>query len=80
MSLAKVGAGMIEVLVEVGAERARLAVRARSIPGALGVAEEHCLDGEARLVFPIDPERFFAGRAPGAVDSHSLRTPEGAAE
>ena len=60
MSRAKAG-GMIEVLIEVGAERARLAVRARSIPGALGVAEEHCPDGEARLVFPIDPERFFAG-------------------
>ena len=69
---------MIEVLVEVGAERARLAVRARSIPGALGVAEEHCLDGEARLIFPIDPERFFAVSAPDGAEPHSLQRPEGA--
>ncbi len=71
---------MIEVLVEVGPERARLAVRARSIPGALGVAEEHCLNGEARLVFPMDPERFFAARAPGGTEPHSLQRPERASE
>ena len=54
---------MIQVTIEVGRDAARrqVTVQAGSIPGALSLAEEHCLDGEARVVFPIEPETFFVG-------------------
>ncbi|MBA2441541.1 MAG: hypothetical protein H0V53_03940 [Rubrobacter sp.] len=57
---------MVRVVIEVceGEARHRVTVRAASIPGGLSLAEEHHLDGEARVVFPIDPETFFAGRVP----------------
>jgi hypothetical protein len=54
---------MIRVLIEVGenAARRQVEVMAESIRGALGVAEEHHLGGDARVVFPIEPETFFVG-------------------
>lgn len=52
---------MVRVTIEVCVDgaRHRIAVRAASIPGALGLAEEYHLDGEARVVFPIEADEFF---------------------
>ena len=54
---------MIEVLISLGSQESqrRMVVRARSIIDALCVAEEHELNGEVRVVFPIDADRFFVG-------------------
>lgn len=60
---------MIRVVVEInrGTGRQRLVVQSSDIRAAMSVVEEHYLDGgEARVVFPIDPEPFFV-RDPGAV-------------
>lgn len=53
---------MIEVLISLGGQgsRRRMVVRARSIIDALCVAEEHDLNGEVSVVFPIDADSFFA--------------------
>lgn len=53
---------MIRVVIEVCQEAARyrLTVQSSSIRAALSVVEEHYLaGGEARVVFPIEPEPFF---------------------
>ncbi len=68
---------MVRVVIEVckGEARHQVTVQAASIPGALSLAEEHHLDGGARLVFPIDPEAFFTGRVPrqqGSPDAGKL--------
>ncbi len=60
---------MIRVVVEInrGAACHRLVVQSSNIRAALSIVEEHYLDGgEARVVFPIDPEPFFV-REPGAA-------------
>lgn len=56
---------MVEILVEVSdaAGKTRLTVREKSIERALRVAKGRA-GKEARVLFPIDPETFFAGRRP----------------
>jgi len=52
---------MIEVLLKSyneGLQR-EMVVRAWSIAEALRVAKEQGVDGEVRVVFPIDADRFF---------------------
>jgi hypothetical protein len=53
---------MVKVSVEVrsGAARFRLSVQAQSIRRALGLVEGRYPHGGIRLVFPIEPEGFFA--------------------
>ena len=50
---------MIEVLIEVGEgpARTRMAIRAESVRRAVEAARAQYPD--ARVVYPIDPERFF---------------------
>ncbi len=54
---------MIRVLVEVKEEAAplRVEVRAESISQAVGTIEELHPGRTVQVVFPIDPEEFFAG-------------------
>jgi len=48
-------------------------VRAESIGQALCIADGMFPGGEARVVFPIEPEAFFAGRGePGPVETRPL--------
>lgn len=51
---------MVKVSIEVGAAGFRVAVTAESIRQALRVVEEHYPGVDARVVFPLDPEAFFA--------------------
>ena len=58
---------MIRVSVEVcsGAGRFRAAVWAQSIEHALSLVKARYPSGEARVIFPIEPESFFVvGAAP----------------
>jgi len=59
---------MVKFSVEVcsGSARFRVSVRAESIRRALGLVEGRYPPGEVRLVFPIEPEGFFA-REPAAL-------------
>ncbi len=54
---------MIRVCVEIRGEdtRFRVVVRAESIARAISLIEMHNPGGDARVVFPIDPEGFFLG-------------------
>ncbi len=54
---------MVRISVEVtsGAARFRVAVRAESIRRALEIVQRQNPGGEVGVVFPIDPETFFAG-------------------
>ncbi len=54
---------MIKVSVEVreGAARFRVAVQAESINRAVGIMKSRHPGRDVRVVFPIDPERFFLG-------------------
>lgn len=56
----------VEVSVEVrrGAAASRVTVRAESIERALEVAKRRHGADEARVLFPIDPDAFFAGHPP----------------
>lgn len=60
---------MIEVSVEVigGAARFRVTVRAESIERALEIVGERHPGRNVQLMFPLDPETFFAGDS-GAVE------------
>jgi hypothetical protein len=60
---------MIRVSVELcsGAIRFRTPVWAESIERAVRLAEMHYPDFEARILFPIEPETFFA-RGPTEVE------------
>jgi hypothetical protein len=70
---------MIRVAVEVssGAARFRAAVWAESIERALSLVKAHYPGGEARVVFPIEPEEFFVDGGVGEVVH--LEAPEEAA-
>ena len=54
---------MIKVSVEVreGAARFRVAVQAESISQAVSVVKGRHPGRDVRVVFPIDPERYFPG-------------------
>ena len=72
---------MVRVSVEVrdGASRLEVAVRARSISRALGLVAARYPKGDARVVFPIDPEGFFAGGDPaGGAETVGLGPPRAA--
>jgi hypothetical protein len=53
---------MIKVSVEVrnGSARFRVSVQAENIRRALGLVGRRYPHGEVRLVFPLEPEGFFA--------------------
>jgi hypothetical protein len=57
------GVGMVRISVEVtsGAARFRVAVQAESIQRALEIVRRQNPGRDVGVVFPIDPEMFFAG-------------------
>jgi hypothetical protein len=66
---------MIKVSVEVreGAARFRVAVQAESINQAVSIVKGEHPDRDVRVVFPIDPERYFPG-GPQKAEDGELRT------
>ena len=56
---------MVKVSIEVrnGATHFRVGVQARSIRRALGVVGARYPQGEARVMFPIEPDGFFVERS-----------------
>ena len=66
---------MIKVSVEVreGAARFRVAVQAESISQAVSIVKGGHPDRDVRVVFPIDPERYFPG-GPQKAEGRELRT------
>lgn len=69
---------MIKVSIAVGGQESgyRVAVFADNIGQALGLAEARFPDGEAKVVFPIDPEAFFVrdpAERPGLADSEAMK-------
>jgi hypothetical protein len=70
---------MIKVSVEVreGAARFRVAVQAESISQAVSIVKGEHPDRDVRVVFPIDPERYFPGGPQNAEgrELRSLRAP-----
>lgn len=71
---------MIEVSIKVGSGAAHfsVAVRAESIRQALGIARAWYPGSEVRVLFPIDPEAFFA-KNPAAAGLGELEMPESVA-
>jgi hypothetical protein len=69
---------MIRVSVEVcsAAGRFRAAVWAKSIERALSVVKVHYPGGEARVIFPIEPEAFFVDGVLPTSELVSLEAPE----
>jgi hypothetical protein len=65
---------MIKVSVEVreGAARFRVAVQAESISQAVSIVKGEHPDRDVRVVFPIDPERYFPG-GPQKAEGGELR-------
>ena len=65
---------MIKVSVEVreGAARFRVAVQAESISQAVSVVKGRHPGRDVRVVFPIDPERYFPG-GPEKAEGGELR-------
>jgi len=57
------GVGMVRISVEVtsGAARFRVAVQAESIQRALEIVRRQNPGRDVGVVFPIEPEMFFAG-------------------
>jgi acyl-coenzyme A thioesterase PaaI-like protein len=53
----------VEIRVNNDRETLLLAVRAGSIEQAIGHVKERYAEYDARVVFPLDPENFFAGDA-----------------
>lgn len=70
---------MVQVSIEVqtGSSNLRLAVRAESIQRARALIAERFPGGEARVLFPIEPEAFFAEGVP--VEELRFEMPEAAA-
>lgn len=68
---------MIRVSVEVcsGAARFRAAVWAESIERALSLVRARYPGGEARVIFPIEPEAFFVDGGAPALEAVSLEVP-----
>ena len=67
---------MIRVHVEVSdraGNRSSLEVEAESIERALQQVSARYSGWEARVVFPIDPEDFFAGGAPAMIRAEVTR-------
>jgi hypothetical protein len=75
------GVHMIRVAVEVhsGAARFRAAVWAESIERALSLVKDHYPGGEAKVVFPIEPEAFFVDGGVAACEVVHLEALEEAA-
>jgi hypothetical protein len=71
---------MIKVSVEVreGAARFRVGVQADSINRAMSIMKRRHPDRDVRVVFPIDPERFFVGgpRESRAKGGSRMRLPD----
>jgi hypothetical protein len=72
---------MIRVSVEIcnGASRFRAGVWAESIERALSLVKARYPSGEAKVVFPIEPEAFFVVGEVSACEVIRLETPEEAA-
>lgn len=75
------GVRVIRVSVEVcsGAARFRAAVWAESIERALSLVRARYPGGEARVIFPIEPEAFFVAGGYPTSEVVSLEAPEEAA-
>ena len=67
---------MINVSVEVrsGAARFRVAVRAESIERALSIAGAQYPGWETKVLFPLDPEAFFA-KGSGCASEVAMSAP-----
>ncbi len=72
---------MIRVSVEVrsGGVRFKTAVWAESIQHALSLVGAHYPGGEAKVIFPIEPEAFFCDRLVPASEVIPLEASEGIA-
>jgi hypothetical protein len=66
---------VIKVSVEVreGAARFKVAVQAESISQAVNIVKGRHPDRDVRVVFPIDPERYFPG-GPQKAEGTELRS------
>ncbi len=66
---------MIRVCVEIRREntRFRVMVRAESIARAISLIEMRNPGGDARVVFPIDPEGFFVPEEDGVGQGERIR-------
>ena len=69
---------MIRILVEVasGATHFRADVTAKSIERAVALAGAQYPSSEVRVVFPIEPETFFAEHAGPVTERIHLQVPE----
>ncbi len=68
---------MIRILVEVsGAVRFRVAVRAKSIEQTVSIASTRYPGSEVGVLFPIDPETFFAEGLAADAGLVELEMPE----
>lgn len=65
---------MIEVSVEVigGAARFRVTVRAESIERALEIVGERHPGRNVQLMFPLDPDSFFAGESETIAEAEEV--------
>lgn len=73
---------MITVSVEVtysGGARIGLSVRAECIGRAVSIAESLYLGSKTRVVFPIEPEKFFVNNSAVAAGPVELEIPESVA-
>jgi hypothetical protein len=68
---------MIKVSVEVreGAACFRVGVRAASIDKAVSIVRGYHPDRDVRVVFPIDPDAYFAGEDEARDGSRKLLLP-----
>jgi hypothetical protein len=71
------GSGMVRISVEVksGATRFRVAVQAESIRRALELVQGQNPGRDVGVVFPIDPETFFAGDRTAAIRTLGQEAP-----
>jgi hypothetical protein len=68
---------VIRILVEVrGTVRFRVAVRAKSIEQAVGIARTQYPGSEVGVLYPIDPEAFFGGSLAAEGGLVELEMPE----
>lgn len=69
---------MIRVSIEVcsGATRFRASVWAKNIERALSLAGARYPGGEARVIFPIEPESFFVDDEKPASEVVRIESPE----
>lgn len=71
---------MIRVSVEVGGRvpRFELTLRALSIERAVGIARARYPGSEVKVLFPIDPDTFFADDTADIVEMPRLEMPTSA--